>query len=330
MQLPLPLQAAIEEELNRTGRSKISDAREELTASYRDPKGKTKDPHMSTEAHRLAYIASRMPATYAAVCKVMQEIRQRLPEIAIHQLLDLGAGPGTAMWGTIGSFPEMQEITLLEKDSQLAAIGKRLAAWSDHPSFSQAHWTTADLEKLPTLSSHDMVILSYSIGEIADVTQLSLIEAAWNCTSKILVIIEPGTPLGFARIRAIRSHLIGLGAHMIAPCPHMQACPLKENDWCHFSVRVERSAYHRQIKSGTLGYEDEKFSYLVFSKEANNLSPARVLRHPIKRSGHMHFTLCTPKGIEERTVSKRLGEIYKECRRLEWGDAYPDENQAVP
>ena len=30
--------------------------------------------------------------------------------------------------------------------------------------------------------------------------------------------------------------------------------------------------------------------------------------------------LCTPEGLQRRTVSRKEGEAYKEARKLEWGE----------
>ena len=47
----------------------------------------------------------------------------------------------------------------------------------------------------------------------------------WQRRGQALVLIEPGTPQGFARIRAARAALIEAGAHIAAPCTHDNACP---------------------------------------------------------------------------------------------------------
>ena len=90
-------------------------------------------------------------------------------------------------------------------------------------------------------------------------------------------------------------------------------------DWCHFSVRLERTAEHRLIKEGALGYEDEKYSYVVASREPGEHYQARILRHPQKHSGHIEFTLCTQEGLKNETVSRRMGDRYKKSKKCEWG-----------
>ncbi len=97
---------------------------------------------------------------------------------------------------------------------------------------------------------------------------------------------------------------------------------MKGGDWCHFAERVARTSLHRKIKGGSLGHEDEKFSYVIVSKTQGNLPPARILRHPLKHPGNITFTLCAQEGLKQEIVSKRTPDKYKKARKLEWGDAW--------
>lgn len=320
MNIPEHLQQAIEEETSKYSFKEVLEAREELTDRYRSRRPE-KQGFMTTEAQRCAYVTARMPATFAVIYRVMEELQRRKPAIIPKTLLDLGAGPGSVMWAANALFPTIQEITLVEKDADLAALGRRLAGYSDREAIRKAVWQIADMEKEGSYSSHDLVVLSYSVGELAESSRESLIQASWQATSQFLVVIEPGTPVGFEGIRAIRSQLMSLGAHLVAPCPHELVCPMAGGDWCHFSERIERSSLHRRLKEGSLGYEDEKFSYVIASKTPCILPQSRVLRHPLKRSGHVVLTLCTKDcGLKQETISKRNGEDYKIARKLEWGD----------
>lgn len=310
--LPLSLQGAIENELDSIGLKPLATAREELTNRYRLPFGQH---YMTSDDHRLTYLATRMPATFAALNSAMQQL---FPS-EIKSLLDLGAGPGTAMWAACEHFP-IERITLLEKDPFLSTIGKKLGAVSEHHPIQSATWIEADLEQIKTLPCHDLITLSYVIGELKAASILPLINLCWQSTAKLLLIIEPGTPQGFERIRTVRSHLINLGAHIAAPCPHLFPCPMTGTDWCHFAARVERTSLHRKIKGGTLPYEDEKFSYLAVSKCPLHLPSSRIICEPARHSGHLSLKLCTANGITTPTLSKKKGELYKQTRKAQWGD----------
>lgn len=323
MQLPEDLQKAIEIEIESAGLKELSQAREELTDRYRIPSQKRQ--FMTSDLQRQSYLATRLPATYAAVYQALQAVKKQNEGLSPASLLDLGAGPGTALWAACNVFSTLESATLLEKDHSLASFGKRLAQHSDHTVIQEARWELVDLEQLPDLPKHDIVTLSYSIGELAPTIIPVLLEKCWQAANHLLVIIEPGTPVGFERIRLIRRQLIEMGGHLVAPCPHHVACPMEGGDWCHFAARVERTSFHRRLKSGSLSYEDEKFSYVAASKLAHPLPPARILRQPHHRSGHSVFTLCTAGGVKQTTVSKRCGSDYKLARKLEWGDSFPFE-----
>jgi ribosomal protein RSM22 (predicted rRNA methylase) len=303
MQLPEELQSAID--LIVQNSTALRKARESLTQDYREGRSSP----FSDEAKRLAYLGARMPATYAAVYKALQN----LPQITGH-LLDLGAGPGTASWAAAELFPSITGFTLIEKSGDAIVLGQTLA--KSHPALKNANWVQQALSA--PLPKADAAILSYVLNELADPAEL--IRRCWDAVP-LLIIIEPGTPRGFGIIRKVRQQLIDLKAHLIAPCPHASACPIQGNDWCHFSARVERTRLHRLLKDGSLGHEDEKFSYLIASKTPGIPFSARILRHPMKQSGHVRLTLCTGK-IEEKIVTKKDKESYRKARDAEWGDIW--------
>ncbi len=142
----------------------------------------------------------------------------------------------------------------------------------------------------------------------------------WESTGKFLVIIEPGTKAAYESLMKIRERLIAQGAFLVAPCPHTNACPLAKEDWCHFSVRVERSSLHRKTKEASLNYEDEKFSYLIFSKSPLPRCQSRILRRPFKGEGFVKLQLCSDSGLESKTITRKNKIEYARSKKLEWGD----------
>ena len=94
------------------------------------------------------------------------------------------------------------------------------------------------------------------------------------------------------------------------------------DDWCHFAVRVPRTRRHRLLKGGSLGYEDEKYAYLVATiRSASDDRAARVLRHPRVDKGRIQLALCTPDGAQ-RVVVTRRDTGWRAARKAAWGDAW--------
>lgn len=278
-------------------------------------------PFVYQDAHYAAYASVRMPATYAAAKRVFKEMQKHLQGIEFESLLDIGAGPGTILWAIADLYPDISLATLIERDAKMIALGKRLAKGSMNPLISHASWMQGDASKELLLPQHDLVTMSYMLSEIPGSIE-EIVHLGWNLSRKAMAIIEPGTPYGFETILKARSLLIKLGANIAAPCPHTKACPMAGGNWCHFAERLERGKEHRQIKSGDLGYEDEKYSYLIAAKEPVTSYQGRILRHPQKHSGHMDFILCTAEGLQHKKLTKSQGEIYKKARKLDWGDTF--------
>jgi ribosomal protein RSM22 (predicted rRNA methylase) len=119
----------------------------------------------------------------------------------------------------------------------------------------------------------------------------------------------------------VRDFFIEKGANILAPCPHNLKCPLIAPNWCHFTQRLQRTKLHKEAKSATLGYEDEKFSYLIVSKQLRTLNSNRILTKPKHRGGHIEFDICTNKGTHESVIiSKKNKDLYSIAKKKEWSD----------
>jgi len=317
MSLPSELTQGIDELTRGIAASHLARASTELSSEYR---GARKGRPQLDRIHQAAYLTSRLPATYAVISRVLREVKERISGLGIGSMLDLGAGPGTAMWAAAEHFPELARIVLVEDFTEWIAVGKRLAESSILDSIRNAEWRKGSIIQQSFSEAFDLVTISYVLNELSPTDVTALAHDAWNHADKVLLIVEPGTPVGFERIREVRQDLIAKGAHIVAPCPHESQCPMRDENWCHFAERLERSSEHRHAKLAVLGYEDEKYSYVAVARESVRLPAARILRHPRKHSGHVELQLCTPQGLQRETVSKKRGEEYKKARRAAWGD----------
>ena len=320
MQLPQELQEAIEQLAEAAKFKALKAARTSVSADYR--KGISSHNAFRDPAQLLSYLITRMPATFAACCQVFRALQARLGDFSPQSMVDLGAGPGTATWAALETFSSLRRLQLIERELEAIDIGKRLALQSEFFPWQTANWQRASLEAVFPLAPADLAVLSYVFAETAD---LSLVDQLLDSPLEVIAIIEPGTPQGFERIRLIRQHVLDKGAHLIAPCPHASACPMSGTDWCHFPARVERTRLHRMLKEGTLGHEDEKYSYLVFSKTKNPAHEikGRIIRHPQKASGYVRLPLCSAQGeLIQETVTRSNKERYRPARDAEWGSSW--------
>lgn len=308
MQLPADLRAKIEALLSADNRQILANAADSVSRKYRRLENGSLQIASDTEAR--AYLATRFPATWCAVTEALNRLKEINPDFNPTTSLDLGAGPGTASIAAQYHWPEL-EPSMLEPNASLRAIGQVIAG---------GEWQTARVENYAFDKEYDLVIASYVFNEVeGDLS--SILQKIWE-KSSVFVMIEPGTKQGYATILKARDYFLSIGANIIAPCPHHFECPLKNSErWCHFSVRVDRSRLHRDIKrDATLSYEDEKFSYLIVSKQPTHKPLYRALGNP---HGNKVISLetCRADGsFEIVSVSKRSND-YKLIKKSEWGDA---------
>jgi len=276
-----------------------------------------------SDADALAYALARMPATYAAVAACLNALTDARENFLPESLLDVGAGPGTATWAAQQAYPSLQHVSLLDANLALRRLALTLAA--EQMQGASLDYQQADARSgLAAMPQADLVIASYMIGELNAAARAAFATELWRKTRDALLVVEPGTPAGYARIIALRAQLIAQGAHVVAPCPHDATCPLEQPDWCHFAQRLARSRAHKQVKGAELPFEDEKFSYVVLTREVVAQRPARILAPPLVTKADMRLKLCQPDGNASiASVPRRDKAAYARVRRLGWGDTVP-------
>ena len=306
-----------------------------------------------------AYLTTRLPATYAAMAAVLYAVKERAPTFTPARLLDAGAGPGTASWAAAQLWPRLQSITMLDRSPHLLAAARTLANASPHAALARSQFISADLglstgnlllpsplvgecvgalrsSAMPTeggsastkleaseqAPSYDLILAGYTFAELPAQTRDRVLASIWNACSGILVIVEPGTPSGFATILACRAALLAAGARIVAPCPGAHPCPIVPPDWCHFAERLPRSRAHMRAKDASVPFEDEKFAYVAVAREGIGITPteARIIAPPRASKPGTHLRLCTRSGLADRVVLKRDKQAYKAVSRKTWGD----------
>jgi ribosomal protein RSM22 (predicted rRNA methylase) len=318
--LPVELKAALEAKLHGLSRGDAAQRSARMSETYR---AGGSSAAIRTGADALAYALARMPATYAAVTASLNALCEVRPDFAPRTLLDIGAGPGTATWAAAEAFASLADFMAIDANTALRTLA--LDLFDNSLRLATVRYIQGEGgSALIHAESADLVVASYLLGELRDTERTGLAELMWAKTSDTLLVVEPGTPAGYARILALRAQLIAMGAHVAAPCPHDGTCPLVAPDWCHFMQRLPRSRAHKALKGAELPFEDEKFAYVALTRTAIAQHPARVLAQPDAGKVAVTAKLCTPDGLVVAKIPRRAKAEYARARRWRWGDAVMD------
>ena len=321
--MPSLLPAALDAVLDGLPAEPLRRATASLIEAYRSGAPPTAQVlHDPTTA--AAYAAYRMPATHAAVARALRHATDLAPSLDVRHLVDVGGGTGAATWAVAEAFPALERATVLDGSADALALGARIGRHGP-PAVAATTWTRTLLGATAALPPADLAVVSYLLGELPEVQHAPVVDAA-VAAARLVLVIEPGTPRGYATVLAARSRLTGAGWQVLAPCPQDGPCPVaaRAGDWCHFSVRLDRTALHRRLKGGRLGHEDEKFSYVLASRDPVTPAQGRVLRHPVTRKGLVQLEVCRSDASSGRVVVTRRDPIaYRAARDASWGSPWP-------
>lgn len=310
----------LEHEIMKIGQGETSAlkfAYDDLSKRYRS----TNASGFNSKSEMIAYIHARFPATYAVLEHILaKEVHGK---DAVKSVLDLGAGPGTATLAALNHF-SVAHATLVEQTPEFVEAVKSVLV--SH--YRECAFTfCSESVHGGSFPKVDLVILSYLLTEMSVAQALNVYEASLKATNHYNLVVLPGTSAAFKLLVQLRDRAIALGYQVLAPCPHMHACPMPKNvdQWCHFRQRLSRSRAHKDIKKGTMGYEDEPYCYLLVAPAESVFTvdkvQGRVINSPRQRPGHIYVDVCAPSGIiETRCVTKKDKPAYKVAKDLVWGE----------
>src|SRR5690242_16007628 len=108
MELPPALRSAVDRVLSGHRAADLAAAAAALSQRYRNEQRDGR-LYIQSEDDALAYLAVRLPATYAAVRASFAAIADARPDFAPMTALDIGSGPGTALWAAADCWPALAE-----------------------------------------------------------------------------------------------------------------------------------------------------------------------------------------------------------------------------
>ncbi|KAJ3257469.1 37S ribosomal protein S22 [Boothiomyces macroporosus] len=235
----------------------------------------------------IAYTASRMVPSYAAIFNVLTQLRKRYPEFNPKSMIDFGVGTGSGVFAANLVWKDIQRTLGIDLSEHMLKVVERFS--NADPALAirnlKLQRYLAIIDKPNSDAKADLVLSAFTLSELPNDNNRKLtVKALWRQTNDILILIDRGNPSGFNAISAARTQLINLCKeentefHIIAPCQHEKPCPMLGNrygHWCHTSQRytlnesmVIFALIQRRLldKAPRENQKDIKYSYLVISK----------------------------------------------------------------
>ena len=259
--------------------------------------------YMDDPPLRGAYLRYHLPLNVARAAWALRQVLMLRPGVRdLTDVVDLGAGPGSASLATLLTLEEGPPRSYLLFDSSSAALktARRLLercgaagpAGPAHPAgpddrgrrTSGIVTRAGSLPPFPPLPRRALVWLAMVLNELPQASRrdpaalLGKLERALESPS-VVIIVEPALRAPGRELLRVHDAAVRSGAwRVLAPCTHQLACPLlrlKDRTWCHFHFRWNAPRIAREI-ADPLGLEHERpsFSFLALERSGEGACKA--------------------------------------------------------
>ncbi|MEY2715058.1 MAG: hypothetical protein RIT24_1401 [Planctomycetota bacterium] len=275
------------------------------------------------QAKREYFLASDAPKVALALdeCAARDDAFARIAALETVRVVDLGAGVGATSVGFLAwlagaraargvTCPVRVELHAIElgepaaraleanAKAAAAAIGATLALKIEARDFRRFTPPACDIILCQTAINELLVGVDHERETVQMVS-------SWSRSAPTLVI-EPALKLTTRALMSLRDAVLALGgAHVVAPCPHQHACPMRarEADWCHEARRIEPTPRVAAIDR-IVGRRDERalFAFLA-------TAPGEAPAPPPPGTVRLVTDTLGSRGKTERVVCRSDGEL---------------------
>ncbi len=270
-------------DLYTTGRGAL--VREQAEASHLAAK---REYFLASDAPKVALVLEECAARSGAFA--------RLAESDTVRVTDLGAGVGATSVGFIAWLAEARAARgiALPMRVELHAVELGEPAAHAYEASVKAAAGAAGVQVAIRIEARDfrrvapagtdLILCQTAINELLTgpehERETAQLVHTW-ARSAPMVVIEPALKTTTRALMALRDTLLALGgAHVVAPCLHQRACPMRarEGDWCHEARRIEPTPRVAAIDR-IVGRRDERALY-AFLATAPGQGPASAPASP--------------------------------------------------
>lgn len=320
--LPRPIEKAIGNLLAQQATAWMERARV-LHTRYMEQAQNKQQTHLHDALDALAYLGLRASATYAQIFGAVSAVGEIVPSWQPKTLLDLGCGPGPGLWALSTLLPSLREATCIDQNSHLLALGKKIISEAQWPITTT--WQQADIlqriERDETL--YDVVLIANVLNELSVVQRETLLEIAFKRCRQLLIIVEPGTPVGSEIVQTAAAQLAPAGT-LIAPYIGKH---FVQEYFLHFPQRFTRPEFARRLRQEmresslmASDWEEAKYSYLAIGKIAPEVSPwGRCIGPTRLMNGYLELPVLVKEQVMQLKVMKRHKQQYSLAKKLPWG-----------
>lgn len=322
--LPQPIQQAITTLLADAGSGAWMKRAHLLHERYRQPADNKQQQHVVDALDALAYLGLRASATYSQIWGAVDALCDLVPSWQPTTLLDLGCGAGSGLWALADLLPSLTHATAVDQSAPFLSLGQQILKAAREP--LTVTWQQANILQSVQQGSatYDVVLLANVLNELHEPQRTRLVEAAFHRCTGVLLVVEPGTPVGSAIVQSLAQQLAPKGT-LLAPYLGNQ---FVLEPWLHFPQRFTRPDFARRLRQAmrdsalmASDWEEAKYSYVAIGKLSPEVTPwARVIGPTQLLKGHLEVPLLTSEGRVQAKVFKRDKSPYAYAKKLRWGE----------